>query len=141
MERSKIDIEKMPRENRYKVPEGYFSDLNHRIMDQVEAQQEAGSIGFGGALRRMVGVVGGFAALVLIAVTGFYFTGYQTRQAEIAMAGDYDVNLHYVTIDDIMEWDADDSEADARFVEAAYAYLDTYGYNSSDLVDIYNSTN
>ena len=39
MMNKKIDIEKLGKRNPYKVPEGYFLDLTHNIMEKVEEKE------------------------------------------------------------------------------------------------------
>ena len=139
MERKKINIEELPRGNSYKVPEGYFSDLNHRIAEKVESHEQAEGIGLGKTLRRLSGFAVGFAAMALMAVVGFYFTGYRAQQQEqMSMTTeDFFFNVYHVTVDDILETGSRDSGSDADFVEAAYAYLDTFGYSSADIAELY----
>ena len=40
MMNKKIDIEKLEKRNPYIVPEGYFLDLTHNIMDKVDTPEK-----------------------------------------------------------------------------------------------------
>lgn len=129
MQKDRIDIEKFSREHPYKVPDGYFSDLNHRIMDRVEEQiqsDEAG--GVWSTFRRMGTFAMGFAVMVIMATVGYYFTGHQASQNEQLDEAYYLISMYDVTIDDILSVEQSDSLYNQSIAQAAIEYLDVYGY-------------
>lgn len=141
MERNKFDLESMSRENRYKVPDGYFSDLNHRIMDRVAEETASKEISFWTALRRLSGFTIGFSCMVVLAITGFYFTGSNSGQMEELSSTEYLMSMYDVTEYDILDVEEADRLSEENFAENVFAYLDTYGYGDYDIESLISTVN
>lgn len=141
MGRNKFDLEGMSRENRYKVPDGYFSDLNHRIMDRVARETASEEIGFGTVIRRLSGFAIGLSCMALLAVTGFYFTGSDAGQTEELSSTEYLMSMYDVTEYDILDVEEADRLSEENFAENVFAYLDTYGYGDYDIESLINTVN
>lgn len=134
--------------NPYRVPDGYFADLRSTLRERVaeDLAAEGGAAPAPGLWQRIKGVAGlsaAFGCLVLLAVTGFYFTGYKARQREqLAMQEEtaemfLAYHLYSEDLEELDEYAAADPEAQAQdqalFAEAVTEYLDTYGYGGADL--------
>lgn len=111
----------------YTVPDAYFSDLQARIMTRIEQQQEP-EAGFWSIFKRAVVFSLSFGCLVVLALTGYYFTGYQARNNEIEADEFALIDMYNVSTDDIVEMVDTQEESSVLFAEAAIEYLDTYGY-------------
>jgi len=133
MTRKKFNIEELPKENHYKVPEGYFSDLNHLIMERVQGENAQEKVGLGTVLGRLSGFAVGFACIALLAMAGYYFTGYKAQMKEESSVEDYFFSMYDVSIDDIIDIQDPESLSNAEFADAAMIYLDTYGYGDYGL--------
>lgn len=133
---NRIDIETLKRTQKgsYTVPEGYFSDLNHRIVTCV-AQSEQAPSGFWSIFSRAATFAGGFAFFVLLATVGYYFTGYQALQTELNDSNMVLLSLYDISDEEIMDLTLADASSDQLFTQAAVEYLSTYGYDEQSLVD------
>lgn len=147
--------DKLRHRNPYRVPDGYFSELRNtlreRIADETAAASSATLGGGGGTLwgrvRRMVGFAAAFGCLVLLAMTGFYFTGYRAQQRELFAEQQNETSemlavyrLYSEDLENIDNYlidseqrlqrgtDTDQTEEEVLFAEAVADYLDTYGY-------------
>ena len=120
----------------YKVPDGYFEQMRAQVMGQVrelEAERAAAAARKVPAWRSAAAFAASFAALVVLAVGGFYLTGYQAQKQEVAAAAaDQAMWLYEVEEIDLYELDAAKQEpAKAVLAEAAIDYLETFGSLSS----------
>lgn len=144
--------DKLRHRNPYRVPDGYFSELRNtlreRIADETAAASSATLGGGGGTLwgrvRRMVGFAAAFGCLVLLAMTGFYFTGYWAQQRELFAEQQNETSemlaVYRLYAEDLEAFDSyfiqttedevlnGDDEQRTLFAEAVADYLDTYGY-------------
>lgn len=80
----------------------------------------------------MVGLFAAFGVLVVLATTGYYFTGHKATLIETEQN---DPMLGYqITTDDLeaLSLQLSDSSASQRLALAADEYLDTYGYGYID---------
>lgn len=127
-------IEDIKRDNRagYRVPDGYFSELNQRVVDQAASQsQRAKGLP---AVRSMLSFVGGFAVMVVMAMTGYYFTGYsainnQTEQDNMMFVSLYDIEVDEIVSAEDSQNESTEIQNKALLADAAYDYLTTYGYD------------
>lgn len=127
-------IEDKKRDNRagYRVPDGYFSELNHKVIDQAAAQSH--SVKRMPAVRSMLSFVAGFAVMVMMAITGYYFTGHQAQNNEQEQDNFYFVSLFDVEVEEIIyAQETATDQHNALLADAAYEYLTTYGYDISDI--------
>lgn len=127
------------RRNPYRVPDGYFSDLRNNLMARA-AEQEAVQNTPKGWWRKLKGAAGfaaAFSFMVLFALVGFYFTGYQAQQREnelasVDMLGGYTLYSHDIETLiyelDLLSDDQAIAEAQQGFEDAVSEYLQTFGY-------------
>lgn len=135
MEKRINNIEDLPRDNRaaYRVPDGYFSELNNLLRERVEQPAQGG---IWATFRSMATFAAGFVAMVVLAITGFYFTGHQAQNVEAEYDELYLTSLYDITVEDIISAEeTTDSTSSRLFADAAIDYLDTYGYNLADLTE------
>lgn len=134
MDKKPHSIEDMPRDNRgaYRVPDGYFSQLNHQLK---EAPLQPVQGGVWATVRSMFAFVGSFAVMVVMAIVGFYFTGYQAQTNETTVDELYLFSLYDISDEDIMDSDDSSIVNSQIFADAAIDYLDTYGYNLTDILE------
>lgn len=124
--------------NPYRVPDGYFAALRGSLREAVSAAPVRP-----GLWQRVKGIAGlsaAFGCLVLLATTGYYFTGYQARQRERSAAQEESVemflayHLYDEDLEELDEYAYEDSATQAEdltlFTDAVTDYLDTYGYGS-----------
>lgn len=136
----KIDIESMERNNPYRVPDGYFSELRNTLTEKVEQQQAESSMSTWQRLRSLASFAAMFGVLVMVATVGYYFTGYKATLNE---AEQNDPLLGYrITMDDIeaLEYEFDDQQQSLQFAAAANEYLETYGFGYLD-TEVYETLN
>lgn len=124
----------------YRVPDGYFNDLNHLIVEK--AQMPAADNSWSGALRRMIGFAGGFAFMVALAVGAFYLISDGNPESVTQLTSQqnnlYDFTQMYnVSEDDILEYylyPTDSSELNnQQFAQAVDEYIQIYGMEIDDL--------
>lgn len=130
----------MERRNPYRLPDGYFSDLRNTLNEKVSEQTAAESVTSWQRVRGMLGLVGTFGVLVLMATIGYYFTGYQATLTEAELN---DPLLGYsITLDDVESIDSalTASSGTLQLAEAANEYLEIYGYGYMD-VETYETVN
>lgn len=122
----------------YRVPDGYFSDLNHaircRVMEANEAETTYAARGIWGRMRGVAGAAGAFGCLVLLAMAGFYFTGYR---AQVKEADEADLLLGYTLYSEDVESLATTLQEGTEDNGALFAlevkeYLSTYGSGTLD---------
>lgn len=129
-------IEDLTRDNRaeYRVPDGYFAELNRAIIDKSEETVVSGS-GAWTTIRSMLSFSASFAAMVILAITGYYFTGYQAKLSQSDDESFYMISLYGVTTEDIIQSQQDNSEQSSLFEESAIAYLTEYGYDITEITE------
>lgn len=135
MENKMKNIEELKRDTRagYKVPEGYFSELNHKI---VATSQQTAQGGAWATLRSMTSFVMSFAVMVVIAITGYYFTGHQAQTQEYEDENYYMISLYDISTEDIIQAQELDSDTkNSQFADAAIDYLTTYGYDITEITE------
>ncbi|MDE5944674.1 MAG: hypothetical protein K2G93_03705 [Rikenella sp.] len=135
--------DKLRHGNPYRVPDGYFSELRNTLRERVAGETAAASSAtLWGRVRGLAGFATAFGCLVLLAMTGFYFTGYRARQRELIAEQQNETSemlaVYRLYTEDLEEFDsyfietpADDGTGDEQrtlFAEAVTEYLDTYGY-------------
>lgn len=126
----------MDNRNPYKVPEGYFDELNAKILQQtigtnggakwsVEFNPKKKSEGRGESFRSFMGFAAGFAIMVGLAWGGFYLM----LGGEAQSSGDDMVNelLYSSTSESIYEAFEESDEDEDLFAEAVIEYVDMYG--------------
>ena len=130
------------KQNPYRVPDGYFSDLRHTLRERIAADVEAQMASPPTLWQRVKGLVGfaaAFGCLVLFATIGYYFTGYQAQQPEQLALQQDDVTealLAYQFYSEDLEalelYMTEDPEVEAQqqeqFAADVTEYLDRYGY-------------
>lgn len=135
MENRKHNIEELPRDNRasYRVPEGYFAELNNTLCERAEKPVQGG---LWATFRSLTAFAGIFAIMVIMAITGFYFTGHQAQQSEVEQDALYFTELYHVTTDDIIDAEMEQITGSGVLIaDAAAEYLDTYGYSLIDITE------
>lgn len=117
----------------YRVPEGYFDQMRAQMMSQVadlEAARTKEAKTVRPAWRSAVAFAASFAAMVVLAIGGYYLTGgAETQQAELAAAtSEGDMWLYGVDEVDLYEASDNGFELTKTMVaEAAIDYLETFG--------------
>lgn len=130
----------MERRNPYRVPDGYFSDLRNTLNEKVSEQTAAESVTPWQRARGMLGLVGTFGVLVLLATVGYYFTGHKATLIEAEVN---DPLLGYsITLDEVESIDSafTATSGTLQLAEAANEYLEIYGYGYMD-VETYETVN
>lgn len=125
--------------NPYQVPEGYFSDLNNSIRARIAEQKGVDEVytvgGIRGWFQKAKGMAGfalTFSCLVMFAMVGYYFTGYQAQQREFENDPLLGYTVHSEDIELLLGNDLDEEEGQAVFAQAVTEYLDTFGYGFVD---------
>lgn len=128
------------KKNPYRVPEGYFRDLKYSIVekaDQMQVEADAAAATrprWRVELRSASVFAASFAAVVVLGITGYYFTGYKAQQAEL-MADGFDETYLLYDLDEaqIFEYTtARSEEQNSLLADASLDYLDAFGYPVSD---------
>lgn len=121
------NIEEIPRDRRagFRVPDGYFAQLNERVVTAATTEKPTRWATF----RSLTAFAASFAAMVMIAVTGYYFTGHKALNSEIEQDNLYLVSLYDIQLDEILAANEADELSSELFAEAAYNYLDLHGYD------------
>ncbi|MEG2318888.1 MAG: hypothetical protein RSC07_00305 [Mucinivorans sp.] len=119
----------------YRVPQGYFADLESRIKEKATEIQVDNS--WWGALRGVAGFAGGFVVMVLLGATFYYFAGGNEAQQSKQMATiDQFIVVDGVSQEDIMATleptQAEDSLSSELFALAAMEYVELTGVSLSD---------
>ncbi|MEG1075502.1 MAG: hypothetical protein RRY42_00160 [Mucinivorans sp.] len=125
--------------NSYKVPDGYFDELNRSLRTaaaqmEADAQQVSARPVFRVQLRSAAFFAASFVGLVVLAVTGYYFTGHSAHQQELTHS--YEQVAIYYDIDpiDMVDYMIPVSEESIElYASASRDYMDVFGYPS----DIY----
>lgn len=138
MNRINIDNEQLKEKNPYRVPDGYFSDLRYKLQDKI-AQEQAPATSTRGVWRRISGVAGAmlsYVCLIMVALVGFYFTGYRANLREIE---ENDMLTYYTVyaedLEDLLYDEFEDEafeESGIVFAQAVNEYLDIHGYGYLD---------
>lgn len=132
------------KQNPYRVPEGYFSELRNTLRERVAADVAAQLAPPPSLWQRVKGLVGlsaAFGCLVLFATVGYYFTGYKAQQREQMALQENDITeallayqFYSEDLEALEQYMTEDPEAEAaaqaQFVDDVTAYLDTYGYGA-----------
>lgn len=113
-----------PKQSGYRVPEGYFDQMRAQVMGRVSQMEQRGQM-VRPAWRSAVAFAASFVGLVVLAVGGYYLTGYSSRQTELAAAQEEEVMLFYELEEeefyDIPEFNS------AMLADAAIDYLEIFG--------------
>lgn len=123
--------------NSYKVPEGYFGELKSSILSSVHTiqaeQLAAEKPTFRVQMRSAAIYAASFAAMVVMAITGYYLTGYQSQEKELAQSFDEMSLVYGMDEYDIVDYTVDQTSADrALLAEASGDYFDAFGYPTAD---------
>lgn len=117
----------------YKVPEGYFDQLKGSIMESARVmQEERDTIQlkrplFRTQMRSAAVFAASFAAMVVLAITGYYFTGYKASEKELAQSVD-DMTLVYGIDElDLVELTVSAGQ-ETLLSEASIEYFEAFGY-------------
>lgn len=122
--------------NPYKVPEGYFRDLKYSIVEKAEQMQAEADAAAAARPRWRVELrsasvfAASFAAVAVLAITGYYFTGYKAQQTEL-MADGFDETYLLYDLDEaqVLEYTSERSSDDSGLLaDASLDYLAAYGY-------------
>lgn len=115
----------------YKVPEGYFDGLKGDIMATSRTMQaqvlsdEKPTVRV--QLRSALTFAASFAAMVVIAITGYYFTGHKASEKELAQNIDEITMLYGVDEYDIIELNIEQTDS-PMLAEASVEYLEVFGF-------------
>lgn len=121
--------------NPYKVPEGYFRDLKYSIVEkaeqmQAEVDEAAARPRWRVEFRSAAVFAASFAAVVVLGITGYYFTGYKAQQTEM-LAESFDATYLLYDLDEsqIEQYTTQRSdEENDLLADASLDYLAAYGY-------------
>ena len=136
--------EKLRHSHPYRVPDGYFAELRNTLRDRASASAAEAcgrERGVWARIRGLAGLSAAFGCLVLLAMVGYYFTGYRAQQREW-MAAQNEVGEmldgYSVYVEDVEGLDEywgvrkkseeDVAEERVLFAEAVTDYLATSGY-------------
>lgn len=116
----------------YRVPEGYFGQMRAQVLERVselEQERQAEVRTVRPAWRSAMAFAASFAGLVVLAIGGYYLTGHQTHQTELAaVVAEQDMWLYGVDEVDLYEVTELQSGLNSALVaEAAIDYLETFG--------------
>lgn len=117
--------------NGYKVPDGYFDSLKEEVLSTSRAMQaqvlsnEKPTVRV--QMRSALTFAACFAAMVVMALTGYYFTGHRANEKELAQNLDEMTMLYGVDEYDIAELDIAQDNSPI-LAEASVEYLEVFGF-------------
>ncbi|MEF9949563.1 MAG: hypothetical protein RR980_02300 [Mucinivorans sp.] len=119
--------------NSYKVPDGYFDELSRSILTKAyeKEQAELSSQGstFAQQFRSAAVFAGSFVILVVLALTGYYFTARPALQQELAQSYDEMALIYEIDETDMVEYlNTPNQGQNTMYSDASYAYMEAFGY-------------